>query len=105
MPNQSDLLEWNEENFARVVGDLFREAETDASLHQRLLTEPFEVFSTRIAIPEEYRGGFFAREKGRKALIIYVPSRERTAEALPEGTTDAESQSSYEILCTIGPIW
>ncbi len=97
--------EWNEENVTKVIADLYREAETDEDLHKRLMTHPFEVLSSRIDVPEGFRGGIFAREKGKKTMALYVPPFGTHNEVLPEGTAEAESQSNYEILCTVHPPW
>ena len=101
----SERPEWNEENLTKAIADLYREAETDEALHQRLMAEPFETLKSRINVPEEYRGGIFAREKGKKTMALYVPPFGAGGQALPEGTTEAEPQTDYEILCTVYPPW
>lgn len=103
--NPSELPEWNEENLTKAISDLYREAQTDEALHRRLMTTPFEVLNSRINVPEEYRGGIFVREKGKKTMALYVPPFGAQNDALPEGTTEAEPQTDYEILCTMHPPW
>ena len=107
MPNNSpsDRLEWNEENLSKVIADLYAEAETDQALHDQLLADPFEVLDGRIIVPDDYRGGIFARERNKKTLALYVPETGRTRASLPEGTTDAVPQLDYEILCTLPTEW
>lgn len=106
MPDESssDLLQWNEENLSMVLGEIFRQSEADPSVRRQLLDDPFELLKTRIAIPEDYRGGLFARENGKKSLLIHVPTSAVSARALPEGTVDATTPSAFEPLCSL-PIW
>lgn len=101
----SERLEWNEENFAQVVADLYREAETDQALHERLLANPYEVLSGRITVPESYRGGMFAREKGQDIMMLYVPAFGVARAALPEGTSDSEAKPDFEPICTVETLW
>ena len=101
----SEPLEWNEENLTKVVADLYREAETNQELHGQLLANPFETLSSRIRVPDDYRGGIFAREKNLNVLMLHVPSYGATTEALPAGTTQAEPQQDFEILCTVYTQW
>ncbi len=101
----SERLEWNEENLTKVIADLYREVETDEALHKRLMSHPFEVLSSRIDVSEEYRGGIFTREKGKKTMALYVPPFGTPSGVLPEGTAESEPQDNYEILCTIRPPW
>ncbi len=101
----SERLEWNEENFKAVLADLYREIETDESLRQRMLADPFAVLSERLLVPETYRGGIFAREKGLQTLMLYLPAPGTTRRANPEGTTEIEPQEDYDPLCTAWPIW
>ena len=100
----SALPEWNEENLTAVLGEIFQQMESDPSLLQQLLGDPFELLSTRIAIPDEYRGGIFARENGKKSLLIHVPTSRVAARELPEGTIDATLPPAFEPLCTL-PVW
>ena len=103
MPNE--LLEWNLENFTKVLADIYREIETDDALRQRLLSDAFSVLSERIAVSEEWRGGIFAREKGKKTLMLYPPAAGATRQALPEGTTEAQTQKDYDPICSSWPVW
>ena len=106
MPDESpEKLEWNEENFAKVTSDLYKEVETNHTLRGQLMANPFAALSSRIAVPESYRGGVFAREKGQQTLMLYVPAPGASRVALPEGTSDAQSAPDYEILCTVGTLW
>ena len=100
-----ELPEWNEENLDLVVSVLYREVETDQALHRRLMSNPFEVLSERIKVPEDFAGGIFTVEKGRQSMALYVPAFGTQSEALPEGTTEAEPQGDYDILCTTKPPW
>ena len=99
--NPQELPEWNEANLEQVISNLYREIETDQGLRQRLMNEPFEALSSRIAIPESYRGGIFLSEKGRDAMMLYVPAAgAATTEALAEGTSEESPQKNYQVLCT-----
>ena len=104
--NPTNQLNWNEENLQRTVSDLYREVETDEGLRQRLLADPFEVLSSRIAIPESYRGGILLTEKSRDSMVLYVPAfGAQSSVALPEGTSEASTPKEYQILCTLDPEW
>ena len=104
--NLTNPLDWNEENMERVVSDLYRETESDESLRQRLLTEPFEVLSSRIAIPESYRGGILLAQKGQDTMVLYVPATNAEhTEVAAEGTSEETPQKSYQMLCTVDPQW
>ena len=104
--NPTNQLNWNEENLQRVVSDLYNEVQTDDGLRQRLLADPFEVLSSRIAIPESYRGGILLTEKGRDSMVLYVPApATQSSVALPEGTSEASPSKDYQILCTFDPEW
>ena len=103
MPDER--LDWNEENLTTVLADLYQAAEADEGLYQRLLSSPFDVLNERIEVPEAYRGGIFAREKGMKVMMLYPPARDVTRQALPEGTTEAEPQKDFDPICTEITIW
>ncbi len=105
MPSDTPtLLEWSEENLSKAISDLYKDAESDPALHGRLLSDPFGALSSRINIPEEYRGGTFAREKNLKTILLYVPASGVKSEAMPEGTAE-EQQADYEITCTTITQW
>lgn len=101
----SELPDWGEENVTKVIADLYREAQADEALHKRLMSHPFEVLNSRINVPEEFRGGIFARERGKETMALYVPAFGAQSETLPEGTTADEPQTDYDILCTVHPPW
>ncbi len=108
MPTNDPInqLDWNEENLQRTVSDLYREAESDEGLRQRLLADPFGVLSSRIAIPESYRGGILLTEKGRDSIVLYVPApTPQSSATLPEGTSEVSPAKDYQILCTFDPEW
>ena len=102
--NPTNQLDWSEENMERVVSNLYREIEKDQGLRQRLLTDPFQVLSSRIAIPESYRGGILSAPKGRDTMVLYVPD-ENVGHTVAAGTTEETPQKSYQMLCTDGPTW
>ena len=101
----SNLLEWNEENFASVVSAIYRDAETDQSLHDKLMSDPFAVLSTRINVPEDCRGGIFARTRNQQMIVLFVPSYGVARAEMPQGTTEAEEQPDFEVVCTTSTIW
>ncbi len=104
--NPTNPLDWNEENLERVVTDLYREIETDDGLRQRLLTDPFDALSSRIAIPESYRGGILLTPKGQDTMVLYVPAvNAGRTEAAVEGTSEETPQKTYQMLCTELPLW
>ncbi len=104
--NITNPLDWNEENLERVVTDLYREIESNEGLRQRLLADPFEVLSSRIAIPESYRGGILLTPKGQDTMVFYVPpANAGRTEAAVEGTAEETPQKSYQMLCTVGTSW
>ena len=104
--NSPARLEWNEANLEQVLTDLYQEIETDDGLRQRLTTDPFEVLSRRIAIPENYRSGIFVAEKGQEIMALYLPARDAASrEALPEGTLEAVPQPNFQYLCTTVIPW
>ena len=105
MPTTSGPLEWNEENLSTALTELYREIESNETLRRQFLTDPFTVLSGLIAVPEEYRGGLFAREKGKKVMMLYPPAIGATREVLPTGTTQAEVQPDYDPICTVITIW
>lgn len=106
MPNNpSERLEWNEENFAKVLAEIYREAETNEALRNQLLANPFETLNSRVKVPESYQGGIFAREKGQPNMMLHVPTFGVAREAMPEGTSDAEPQPDYLPICTSMTIW
>ncbi len=104
--NPINQLDWNEENLQRTVSDLYNALQTDDGLRQRLLADPFGVLSSRIAIPESYRGSILLTEKGRDSMVLYVPgSNARSSAVLPEGTSEASTPKDYQVLCTLDPVW
>ena len=104
--NPTNPLEWNAENMEQVGSDLYREIESDESLRQRLLTDPFEVLSSRIAIPESYRDGILLTPKGQDTMVLYVPpANAGRTDAAVEGTSEETPQKSYQMLCTVIPQW
>lgn len=104
--NPTNQLEWSDENLERVISDLYREIESDEELRQRLLTEPFDVLSSKIAIPESYRGGILLAPKGQDTMVLYVPAVDaRRPDAVVEGTTEEMPQKDYQVLCTEIPPW
>lgn len=104
--NPSNQLEWNDENLERTISNLYREIESDEALRQRLLANPFEVLSERIAIPESYRGGILLTPKGQDTMVLYVPPADAGGfRAAVEGTSEETPQKGYQILCTIYPVW
>ena len=107
MPNDPSVrLEWNEENFSRVLSNIYREAETNAVLRSQLLANPFEILTSRIDVPETYEDGIFAREKAKPIIMLYVPPASGSAgEAMPQGTSDAVPQPDYAPICTTATIW
>ena len=106
MPNDpAQRLEWNEENFSKVIADLYREAASDPNLHRELLANPYELVNQRIIVPENYQGGILAREMNRDLIMLYVPPYEAAQETLPEGTTQAQPRPDYEPICTVFTEW
>ena len=101
----STLPEWSEENLDSVLANIFREMESDDALRSQLMADPFGALCTRIQVPEEYRGGIFAKDKNRKGLMIYIPERGAERQALPAGTAEAETQPTFQVLCTSDPVW
>lgn len=107
MPNEnpSERLEWSEENLSQVVAAIYQAAQTDQSLHARLLANPFEVLNSRIVVPDDYRAGIFARERGQETMMLWVSPFGVTKETLPDGTAAEGEKPEYERLCTMLPPW
>ena len=104
--NSTNPLDWNEENLEQVVSKLYQEIGSDEGLRQRLMTNPFEVLSSRITVPESYRDGILLAPKGQDTMVLYVPAPNAVhAEAMAEGTSEETPQKSYQMLCTIDPVW
>ena len=100
----AERLEWNEENFSKVVADLYREAQSDQTLHSRLMTDPYQTLNSRIQVPEEFQGGVFAKSRSKPGITLHVPEYGETiGEALPEGTSETEPKPLYEVTCTSPP--
>lgn len=107
MPNVEppDRLEWNEANLAKTIAELYAEADSDQSLRARLMTNPYEVLKERIDVPEGYRGSILAKPQNSRLLVLHVPEAGSGGEALPEGTSGAETKPAYELICTLPPLW